>query len=186
MKLLMPIGALVAALVSAGAQDTTVKSRTEVKADDAKVLTMTGCLRRDADGAFTLIGGMSAVGDKVTTDTKVKSDVDRDDATVKSRTKTKTDDGAVATSGTSTYLLMPRGDVNLAAHVGQQVQVSAIMVERGEGDADVKIKERTKVDPENADDSTARTKTKIEVPKSPLGSYSVVSVRMLGSPCTAR
>ena len=61
MKLLLPIGAAVAALaVSASAQDTTVKSRTEVKADDAKVLTMTGCLRQDVTGAYKLTGGVIA------------------------------------------------------------------------------------------------------------------------------
>lgn len=184
MKLLLPIGAVVAALaVSASAQDTTVKSRTQVKADDAKVLTMTGCVRQDATGAFNLTGGMIAAGDKLTTDTKVKSDVDKDDATVKTTARTKTDDGVVGTTGTGTYLLVPRGDVNLASHVGHQVQVSAIMVERGEGDADVKIKDQTKVDPENAPDSKARTTTKIEVPKSPAGAYSVVSVKMLAPSC---
>ena len=184
MKLLLPIGAVVAALaVTVSAQDSTVKSRTEVKADDAKVLMMTGCLRQDATGAFNLTGGTIAAGDKLTTETKVKSEVDKDDVTVRSTTKTKADDGAVATSGTSTYLLIPRADVNLATHVGHQVQVSAIMVEKGKGDADVKIKDRTTVDPEHASDSTARTTTKIEVPKSPLGAYSVVSVRMLAASC---
>jgi hypothetical protein len=113
----------------------------------------------------------------------VKNDVDKDDATVKTTTRTKIDDGVVGTTGTATYLLVPRGDVNLASHVGHQVQVSAIMVERGEGDADVKIKERTKVDPENAADSKARSTTRIEVPRSPAGSYSVVSVKTLAAAC---
>ena len=49
MMLLKPIAAAAALAVtaSAGAQDSTVNSRTEIKADDAKVVTMTGCLRQD-------------------------------------------------------------------------------------------------------------------------------------------
>jgi hypothetical protein len=188
MRLLMPIGAAVVALaVTASAQDTTVRSRTRVKADDAKVMTMTGCLHQDpASGAFSLAGTMAAAGDELTTRTKVTTDVDRDEVEVRGRSRTEVEDGAIATSGTaSTFALVPGSGVNLASHVGHQVQVSAIVVERGEGDAEVTVRDKTTVDPDNGRDTTSRTKTKIEVPKSPRGSYSVVSVKALGGNCAA-
>ena len=37
----------------ASAQDSTIKSRTEIKADDATVYSMTGCLKQDVAGNFT-------------------------------------------------------------------------------------------------------------------------------------
>jgi hypothetical protein len=188
MRLLIPIAAGVVALaVTTNAQDTTVKSRTTVKADDAKVMTMTGCLRQDAvTRNYTLIGTMAATGDELKTKTKVKTDVDKDEVTVRGKTTTRTDDGAVATTGSiSTFAVVAGSGVNLASHVGHQVQISAVTVEPGEGDADVKVENKTTVDPENGRDTTTRSKTKIEVPKSPLGSYSVVSVKPLPGSCPA-
>jgi hypothetical protein len=187
MKLLFPIGIVALGLtVAANAQDTTVKSQTQIKADDAKVMSMTGCLRQDAlSNTYTLVGGLAAVGDDLKTKSQVKTDVDKDEVTVKGKSKTTADDGAVATTGAiSTYVLVPANKVDLAANVGHQVRVNAIMVEAGHGDADVKIKEQTKVDPENAPDLKSQSKTKVEVPKSPLGSFNVVSVTSLADTCT--
>ena len=49
MRLVIPAVVLAVALpAAAGAQDSTVKSRTNIKADDARVMSMTGCLRRPA------------------------------------------------------------------------------------------------------------------------------------------
>jgi len=48
------------------AQDTTVKSRTKIEGDEAQVVSMTGCLRQDAQTrAFMLVGAVDAVGEKV-------------------------------------------------------------------------------------------------------------------------
>ena len=183
MKRLSSIGAITLALsVGVAAQDSTVKSRSQVKADDATVVSMTGCLQQDVTtGSYTLVGSMAAAGDELTTKSKTKTDVDRDSTTVKNKTTTSADNGAVATSGSmASYAIIPGDRVDLSSHVGQQVQLSAIVVERGHGDADVTIKDKTTVDPEHADDSTSRSKTKLELPKSPLGSYSVVSLKALG------
>jgi hypothetical protein len=187
MKLLLfPISVAALGLtVTVNAQDTTVKSRTQIKADDAKVTMMTGCLRQDAlSGTYTLIGVLAAAGNDLTTKSKTRTDVNKNDVSVKSKTKTTADDGAVATTGAlSTYVLVPASNVDLAANVGHQVRVSSIMVEGGHGDADVKIKDETTVDPEHASASTSRSKSKIEVPKSPFGSYNVVSITSLADTC---
>jgi len=185
MRLAIPVTFALATTLSVavGAQDSTVKSRTSIKADDAQVVSMTGCLRQDAINGYTLEGTVAAAGKDLTTDTKVKTDVDKDKTTIKGKTESKAD-GAVGTSGViSTYALVPDKVADLSPHVGEQVQVSAIMVKPGHGDAEVKINEKTKVDPEHADDSTSKSKTKVELPRSPAGQYSVVSVTPLGTPC---
>ena len=81
MQRLISACAVAAALaVPAAAQDTTVKSRTEIKADDATVVALTGCLQKNSAGRrFTLFGSMAAAGEEVTTRTKVETDVDDDE-----------------------------------------------------------------------------------------------------------
>ena len=187
MPRLISICAIVAAMtVTVSAQDTKVKSRTKVKADDATVVSLTGCLRQEAlSGHYTLVGSTAAAGERVTTRTRVETDVDDDDVEVKARTRSRADD-PVATSGAmTTYMLVPRGGVALAPHVGRQVQVSAVMLEPGEDDADVKIQDRTTVDPDNAPSRTSRSQTKVEVENVPHGQYAVVSVKALAAPCAA-
>lgn len=184
MRRFIPICALVAAVtVGLGAQDTKVNSRTKVKADDATVVSLTGCLMQNTAGEFTLDGTVAAAGDDVKTKTTVKTDVDRDRTKVTSSTKADAD-GRVGTSGRmSTYMLVPNGDIALAPHVGQQVQVSAILLHPGEDDADVKITDKTTVDPEHTRESTRRSKTKVRVEDAPHGSYNVVALKALGTPC---
>jgi hypothetical protein len=180
--------AFVAATLSAPviAQDSKVKSRTDIKADDAKVISMVGCLRSDSvTNSYTLVGHIAAAGDDVTAKSTVKTDVDKDKTKVEGKTEVKGDkDKAVATAGgIATYALLAAPNVNLAPNVGQQVQISALQVEKGRGDADVKIKDQTKVERENAPDSKSDSKTKLELPRSPNAAYTVVSVRSLGTPC---
>ena len=188
MKRLCAIGAMLAATtVAAAAQDKEVTSRTTVKADDATVVSLTGCLRQDTpSGRYTLVGATAAAGDNVTTKTKVKTDVDDDDVEVTATTRSRADD-AVGTSGaTATYVLVPRANVALATHVGRQVQVSAVMLDPGEDDTDVKIEDRTTIDPDDGPDRTGRSRTKIELEDVPHGQYAVVSVKDLAVPCAAR
>jgi hypothetical protein len=169
----------------ANAQDSTVKSRTNIKADDARVMSMTGCLRQEvATGVYTLDGTVAASGKDIETNSKVKTDVDKDKTTVRGKTETKSDHGAVATAGsTSTFLLVPSNNVDLASHVGERVQISAIMVNPGHGDADVKIEDKTKVETEHAPDAKSQSKTKLELPRSPAGQYTVMSITPTGSRC---
>jgi|SRR5712691_406820 len=186
MRLLIPVTLVVAALaVPAGAQDSKTRSRTNIKADDAQLISMTGCLRRDAvTSNYMLDGTATAAGKDLKTESKVKTDVDRKGSTIKGETRTTADGHAVATGGAvSTYMLVPGTNVDLAAHVGQQVQVSAMVVNPGHGNAEVKIDQKTKVDPAHAPDSTSRSKTKVEVPRSAVGQYTVVSITPLGTTC---
>jgi hypothetical protein len=186
MRMVIPAAIAAVGLTAAlHAQDSTVKSRSNIKADDAHVMSMTGCLRQEvASGVYMLDGTAAASGKDVETNSKVKTDVDKDKTTVKGKSETKADHGAVATGGSaSTFLLVPGNNVDLGSHVGEQVQISAIMVNSGHGDADVKIKDKTKVDNEHAPDAKSQSKTKLELPRSSAGQYTVMSVTPTGSRC---
>jgi hypothetical protein len=188
MRLIIHTAVVFAALgATAWAQDTTVKSRTKIETDEAQIVSMTGCLRQDAGtGTYMLIGTVKAAGQNVTTDSTVKIDVDKDERTVTAETKTKGDKGAgVDPDAVSTYGLAP-GNVNLTPYVGRQVQIAAAAVKPGHKDADVKIDERTTVDPEHGRERTSREKTKVEIERGPLGQYTVVSVKPLGGTCASR
>src|SRR5207248_8242725 len=116
--------------VAVSAQDSKAKSKTNIKADDARVMSMTGCLRQDpVTSAYLLEGTTAVAGDNVTTKSRVKTDVDRKGTTVKGESRTTGDHGAVATGGAlATYALLPGDNVSLDSHVGEQVQISAIAV----------------------------------------------------------
>jgi hypothetical protein len=189
MRLFIPIAAGVLAIaVTATAQDTTVKSRTTIDVDEGHAVTLSGCLRQDAvTGRYTLQGTMAAAGEKVTTDTKVKTDVDDDETKTTARTRNKVNDEAVGTSGTmGIYPVVALDKMNLSSHVGRRVQLSAVMVAPGHKDAEVKVRNRTTVDPDDARDTTTRTNTKAEVDKAVAGQYTVVAVTPLGGACASR
>ena len=180
---------LLAVGTTLSAQDTTVKSRTKVEGDEAQVVSMTGCLRQDAQTrAFMLVGAVDAVGEKVTNEAKVSVDRDKDDTKVTAETRAKGEKGDKADRSaagvTATYVLAP-GNVNLTPHVGQRVQIAAAAVQPGHKDGEVTVRDETKVDPEHGRDHTSSSKTKVEIERGPLGQYTVVSVKPLGGTCAA-
>lgn len=186
-------GSLVALALSvtAAAQDSTVKSQTKVSGDDAKAVVMRGCLQQTAAGnGFLLIGAVTASGEDLKQKSKVKTDVDDDKTTVKGKSTTKIDDDkSVATSGsTAAYAVSPRSGVELASHAGEEVEITAVMVDArtkgGDKEADVKIKDQTKIDRDNAPDSKVQSKTKAEVARGPLPQLLASSVKSLGRPCS--
>ena len=187
MKRLMSTCALAAALAAtAYAQDSTVKSRTQIKADDAKAVTATGCLIPGlAPGSFALRGGIVARGEELTTKSKTKTDVDKDEARTRTETRTEADGdrGRVGAGGIIVYDLSPRAGVELAPNVGKQVQLTAIVLDRGKGDADVKIKEDTRVDGDKGADGKSKSETKLTVPRGDGPRLTVLSVRSLGQSC---
>lgn len=185
----IPIGALVIVMtagLAAQDQDKEVTSRTTVEADDATAVSLTGCLRQDVPGTFTLVGTMVAAGEDVTTKTKVETDVDDDDVEVKARTRARADDPVGTSGSVRTFGLMPRAGVALAPHVGKQVQVSAVVLEPDEDDAKVKIEDKVTVDPDNGRERTSRSRTEVEVENVPHGQFAVVSVKPLAGACAAR
>jgi len=177
-----------AAAVSA--QDTTVKKQTKVDADDAKVVTMTGCLSKAPSGdVFVLAGATKLAGDELEAKSKTKVDVDDDETETKTKTKTEVehdDDEAVGTTGSvATYELMPKDGVDLNAHVGHKVEVSAIALDAKDhdDDAEVDIETKTKVKVDDAPDSKVKTKTEAELPRGANARMTVVSVKHIAPSC---
>lgn len=189
MKALMT-GALAAALaVSLHAQDSTVTTRTQVDADDARAIMATGCLRQAPDKTFTLMGAVTVAGGDLESKTRVSTDIDRDDVEVKTETRTEIDrdDRPVGTSGVmKTYELAPRAGVELLPHVGTQVEISAVMVDAAKGAddvAEIEIEERTEVEREDAPDTKVETRTEAELPRGEQARLMVVSVKPVGASC---
>jgi hypothetical protein len=171
--------------VAASAQDSTIRSRTEIKTDDAKVFSMTGCLQRDAAGNFTLHGTAVKSREGITTETKVETESDRDERKVTTTERTTAEDGRVGTAGTlTTFMLTPREGVALNQYVGQQVQLTAIMIDPDEKDAEVKIEDKVRVDPERGDSSAKRTRTEVEIDRVGADRYTVMTVKPMGGACT--
>ena len=190
MRLMIPACAVAVALAGAAhAQDSTVTSKTRIEADDARAIVATGCLRQSADTkTFSLMGAVVATGEDLTAKSRVETDVDKDDTEVKTETRTKVDrdDRAVGTSGTmKSYDLSPRAGVDLSAHVGKQVEISAVMVDaaNGDDDAEIEIEERTKTRVDDAPDSKVKSETELEIPRGANARLTVVSVKPLGTSC---
>ena len=188
MKRLIPVCALAAMFAAtAHAQDSTTTTRTQVKADDAKAVTATGCLVPGATaGSFALRGAITARGEEVSSKTQTKTEVDRDESRVRTETRTRPRGSRSRGRGSVLfYNLSPRSGVDLAAHVGHQVQLTAIVLDRGKGDADVKVKEETKVERENGRDGESRTESKITVDRGDGPRLNVISVKPLGQNCVS-
>jgi hypothetical protein len=188
MKKLIPVCVLAASIgVPVLAQDSTTKTRTSVKADDAKTMMIRGCLMQNtATGIFTLNRASAISGDDLKAKSTVKTDIDKDDAKVTDKTTAKIDDAdkSVGTSGVvGVYELTGRDGVNLMSHVGHEVEIAAVMVEAGKGDADVKIKEDAKTKVDDAPDSREKSTTKVDIDKGATPRLAVVSISEVGSTC---
>jgi hypothetical protein len=179
--------------VSVSAQDTTVKSKTKIDADDAHVVTMTGCLQQGPTaGVFLLSGATMVKGDDLTSKTKTKIDVDDDETEVKTKDRTEIehdDDKAVGTSGiANTFELTPKEGVDLTAHVGHKVELTAVALDAakkgGDDDAKIEMKTDTKVTTEDAPDARVKSKTKAELPRGANAKLTVMSVKEISPSCT--
>jgi hypothetical protein len=153
-----------AAAVSVSAQDTTIKSETRIKGDDAKVVTVTGCL---TGGPSTFVLANAATSDNL----GKKSD----------------DKKPVGTSGTvSSYTLVPPDGVSLAPHVGQKVELVGVIIEPAKGGDDhakIETEERTSVQREDAPDSKTETTTRARVARGPSAQFAVTTLKMVSPIC---
>jgi hypothetical protein len=195
MHRIIPVCVFAGALaVSAGAQDTTITSKTRVEADDAKIVTLTGCLQSGADsGVFVLNNAKRAkAGDDLEARSKTDIDVDEDETEVKSKTEIDRDDDdkAVGTSGAmTTYELMPKAGVDLTAHVGHSVEITAVKLDAKsatDDDAEVEIETETKVKREDAPDSKVKSETEAELPRGKSPRLTVLSVKQAAGTCSAQ
>src|SRR5258705_1184933 len=113
MRLLFPVAITVAALsVALSAQDSRVKSRTNIKADDATVTSMTGCLGQQlGSGVYTLNGTAATSGNEIETHPKDKIDVDKDNTPDRGKTAAKANRSVRATACHHATLLRVSVDI---------------------------------------------------------------------------
>jgi hypothetical protein len=188
---IIPVAALALGMaVSAAAQDSTVRSRTKVSADDARAITLTGCLARGPSNFFTLRNASASTSDEVTTKSKTQTDVDDhgNDVKTKSRTEINRDDSkhAGVAGLKASYELTPQQGVDLATHVGHQVQITAVALDpkKGDDDAKVKVEDETIIDRENAPDSKVKSRTEADLPRGDQSRVVVLSVKSLAPSCS--
>lgn len=148
--------------IPAYAQNAKVKSETKVKADDAQVVSITGCL----EGGPSVFLLSHAVIPK--------------DQSKKVRK-------IVGTTGTAdTYELTAQQGVELAESVGHQVQVTGVMIPAATASdkhTNIEVKQKTKVEAEHQPDQKTESKTKAEIAKTDYPMFSVVSVKDVSSSC---
>ena len=144
------------------AQNAKVKSETKVKADDAQVVSMTGCLE-GGPSVFLLSHA------------------------VISKDQAKKVRKIVGTTGIEdSYELTPQQGVELAEKVGHQVQVTGVMIPAAtahDKHANVEVKEKTKVEVEHQPDQKTESTAKAEIAKTDHPTFSVVSIKDIRSSC---
>ena len=133
-------------------QDSSVKTKTKVKGDDAQTITYTGCVQTGTQTREYVL-------DKV--------------VPVRQTSETTTDQAGVptATTTTTTYALVPSDTVQITEYVGHKVEVTGMLVPKGE----MKSESETKV-------GDTKTKEKTET-ESDLPQFRVMSIRNLAERC---
>jgi hypothetical protein len=176
--------------VSVAAQDSTVRSRTKVSADDARAITLIGCLERGPGNAFTLKNAIASTGEEVTTKSKTETDVDNRGNEVKTRSRTEIDREGARDAGVAglkaSYELTPQQGVDLATHVGHQVQLTAVALDpkNGDDDAKVKVEDETRISREDAPDSKVKTRTEATISRGDQAKVVVLSAKTLAPACS--
>jgi hypothetical protein len=110
--------------LGAQAQETTTKTETKVKADDAKTVTFSGCVKPGSDAKAYILE--KAVPIRRTTTEEVTGT-----------------SGVVTTTTSTTYALVPGESVELTGDVGHKVEVTGIMVPAGDMTKETKTTRET-------------------------------------------
>ena len=134
-----------------------------IKADDAKAVTLTGCLQSSTEpGMWTLTNiTPSPSGDK--------------------------DKPAVGTAGIiAAYQLTPKEGVDLTPHTGHRVEITALEVAAKtatDDDAKVKVKETTTIKKENEPEKKIESKSKAEIERGPMPKLTVLTIKHIAPAC---
>ena len=137
--------------VHTSAQETTIKSKTSTEHGKARTVTYTGCINSGTE-TRTYILEKSVPVARTTTETLGTS-------------------GSTETVST-TFALVPEGQVQFQEHVGQKVEVTGIMLPAG------KSTTKTKIEREHGKDEKSKVTTDTNYAQ-----FRVVSIRPLGEPC---
>lgn len=129
-----------------------VKTKTKVKGDDAQTVTYTGCVQTGAQTRTFVLSKVMPVGQTTETTTDAS--------------------GVSSATTTTTYALIPGDTVQITEYVGHKVEVTGLLVPKG----DMSVKTKTKVD----GDTQRKEEVKTE---SDLPQFRVISVRNLAERC---
>lgn len=140
------------AVTAVALQAQDMKTETKTKIDEGKVATYTGCLATGTEKTFVLQNAVTV------TETKA--------------------DGSTVTS----YVLVPTGEINFQTNVGQKVEVTAMVIPRGDDKSTVRTETTTKVEGQ----PTQKTETKEKIEQKDWPQLRVVSVKHLADRCTPR
>ena len=143
--------AVVCATLAVHAQESTTKTKTKVEGKDAsKTVTYTGCLGAGTETQTFVLNKVVPVGQT---------------------TETTTDASGTTSATTTSYALMPSDTVQITEYVGHKVEVTGVLVPKGEMTA----KTKTKV---GEDTQKAEVKTESDLPQ-----FRVVSIRNVAERC---
>ena len=136
------------------AQDTTVKSTTKTSGGEIKTLSYTGCVGAGTETRTYMLSKIVPV--------------------------TRTTE-AVGTTGTTTitetsYMLVPGETVEIQQHVGHKVEVTGTLIPAG----DTKTETKTKVEREDAKDTTVKETTKTD---NAMPQFRVTAIKDLAEKC---
>jgi co-chaperonin GroES (HSP10) len=153
------IASLTTALACAAAlhaQETTTRTKVEVKGDEAKTVTYSGCLQTSPETRSFILAKVVPVGRTTTTEVGT---------------------AGTTTTTTTTYALVPGEKVEFQQHVGHKVEVTGMMVPAG----DSKTETKTKIEREDAPDITIKEKTKSD---DAMAQFRVISIKQLAESCS--
>jgi len=142
--------------VALHAQETTTTTKTEVKGNDAKTVTYSGCMQ---------------------TGTEPRSFVLAKVVPVSRTTTTEVGTAGTTTTTTTNYVLVPGEKVEFQQHVGHKVEVTGVMIPAGES----KTETKTKIEREDAPDTTIKEKVKTD---SAMPQFRVISIKTLADKCS--
>lgn len=134
------------------AQDSSVKTKTKIKGDDAQTVTYTGCVGNGTETKTFVLNKVMPVGQ--TTETSANAA------------------GVASTTTTTTYALVPSDTVQITQYVGHKVEVTGMLVPKGE----MRATSETKV----GGDTTKKEEVKTE---SDAPQFRVISIRNLAESC---
>ena len=146
-----------AGAVGLHAQDT--KTKVEVKGDDAKRVTYSGCVQTGTETRSYVLAKVVPVSQTT-------------------RTEVGTSGNTTTTTTTTTYALVPGETIELQQHVGHKVEVTGVMIPAG----DSKVETTTKTERENDRDTTVKETVKTE--GAPMPQFRVLSIKQLAETCS--
>jgi hypothetical protein len=143
--------------VALHAQETTTTTKTEVKGNDAKTVTYSGCMQTGAEPRSFVLAKVVPVGRTTTTEVGTA--------------------GTTTTTTTTNYVLVPGEKVEFQPLVGHKVEVTGVMIPAGQS----KTETKTKIEREDAPDTKIKETVKSD---STMPQFRVISIKNLAESCS--